>query len=160
MGCSSVWVAHSHLGCSSVGATHSILGQKAMGCSSVWVAHAYLGQTSMNGHELLFSLGYSFHFWSKGQGVLFSVGCSCPFGSNQYEWTWVAFQYGLLKPFWVKIISKGHGLLFSVGCSCPFGSNQYEWTWVTHTILDQTHIKRTWVALQCGLLMPIWVKLA
>ena len=36
-----------------------------------------------------------------------------------------------------------------IGCSS---------VWVTHAILGQNYIKRTWVALQCGLLMPIWVK--
>ena len=30
--------------------------------------------------------------------------------------------------------------------------------WVTHASLGQNHIKMTWVAHQCGLLMPFWVK--
>ena len=37
-----------------------------------------------------------------------------------------------------------------IGCSS---------VWVTHAILGQNYIKRTWVALQCGLLIPIWVAL-
>ena len=112
-------------------------------------------------------------------GLLFSVGYSCPFGSNQHKWTWVALQwgllmpiwvkpeqiawvalqFGLLMPFWVKIISKGHGLLFSVGCSCPFGSKHYQKdmgcssAWVAQAVLGQTITNRMWVALQHGLLM-------
>ena len=101
-----------------------------MGCSSVWVAHAILGQ-------------------------------------NHIKRIWVALQCGLLMPILFKTILKGmgyssvwvayailgqssmnrHGLLFSLGYSCHLGQTRMN-----------GHIKRTWVALQCGLLMPIWVK--
>ena len=87
-----------------------------------------------------------------------SVGCSCQFGSNQYKWTWVAFQLGLLKLFWFKTIQKEHGLLIPIwvkpvqmdmGCSSA---------WVSEAVLVKNISKRTWVALQCGLLILFWVQ--
>ena len=152
IGCSLVWVAHCILG-QSITNHHGFLMpfwikpvQMDIGCSLVWVAHCILVQSITNRH-----------------GLLFSVGCSCHFGSNQFKWTWVALQCGLLLLFVVKPLqmgmgcslvwvahailgqtsSNGHGLLFSVSCSCHFGSNHYKWVWV---------------ALQYGLLMPFWVK--
>ena len=56
----------------------------------------------------------------------------------------VALQFGLLMPFWFKIIPK------FMGCSS---------VWVTHTLLGQNNTKKTWVALQCGLLKLFWDKL-
>ena len=112
------------MGCSSYFGSNQY--KFSMGCSSVWVTHAYLGQTSTNGHGLLFSVGYS-----------------CPFGSNQYKW---------------------HVLLFSLGYSCHFGSKSYQKdmgcssVWVAHAHLGQNIIKKTWVALQFGLLKLFWVK--
>ena len=58
--------------------------------------------------------------------------------------SWVALQFGLLMPFWFKIIPK------FMGCSS---------VWVTHTLLGQNNTKKTWVALQCGLLKLFWDKL-
>ena len=138
-----------------------------MGCSSVWVAHPILGPTSTNSQWVALQCGLLILFRvkaiSKGHGLLFSVGYSCPFGSNQHKLTWVALQCGLLMPIWVKPVQMDMGCSSvwvthahlgqtrtnSMGCSS---------VWVTHAILGQNHIKRTWVALQCGLLMPIWVK--
>ena len=168
MGYSLVWVAHALLN-----QTNS---------KWTWVAHANLGQTITNGLGMLFSLGCSSCFGSKQYKK--NMGCLYQFGSNQYKWTWVALQHGYLKLFWLKTIQKEHGLLFSVGCSSYFGSNQYKFSmgcssvWVTHAYLGKTSTnghgllfsvgyscpfgsnqhKWTWVALQCGLLMPILVK--
>ena len=118
LGCCSVWVAHAYLGQTSMNG-HGLLFSlgyschfwskpylKDMGCSSVWVAHAHLGQTSMNGHGLLFSLDYSFHFGSKGYWLLFSVGCSCPFGSKQYEKDIGCSSVQVAQAVWGQTITK------------------------------------------------------
>ena len=75
--------------------------------------------------------------------LLFSLGCSCLFGSNQYKWTWVTLKCGLLMLFWVKPVQM------DMGCSSA---------WVSEAILVKNNSKRTWVALQCGLLILFWVQ--
>ena len=114
------WVAHANL-CQIITNGHGLL--FSMSCSFhfgsnqfKWIQVALQCELLMPHQvkqdkmemELLFSVGYSGHFrpdhykkaWVALQcGLLFSVGCSCYFGSNHY---------------------KQHGLLFSVGCSCQY----------------------------------------
>ena len=200
MGCSSVWVTHAHLDQTSTN-WHGLLFSVGYSClfgsnqykwtwvalqcgllMPIWVKPEQIAWVALQ-------FGLLMPFWvkiiSKGHGLLFSVGCSCPFGSNQHKRTWVALQCGLLMPIWVKpaqmdmgcssvwvthayfgqTSTNGHGLLFSAGCSCLFGSNQYEW--ICHGLLcslgyschfGSKSYQSSWVALQCGLLIPFWVK--
>ena len=174
MGYSLVWVAHARLN-----QTNS---------KWTWVAHANLGQTSTNGLGMLFSLGCSSCFGSKqykkNMGCSSVWVAQAVLGQTITKRMWVALQCGLLILFWVQPVQILNGLLFSVGCSYYLGSKPYQKdmgcssVWVTHAHLGQTSTnghwllfsvgysclfwsnqhKWTWVALQCRLLMPIWVK--
>ena len=63
-------------------------------------------------------------FWvktiSKGHGLLFSVGCSCPFGSKHYQKDMGCSSAWVAQAVLGQTITNsiGCGLLFSMGCSC------------------------------------------
>ena len=112
---------------------------------------------SSNIYGLLFSVGCSCHFGStqiitNGQGLIFSVGCSYHFGLNQFKWTWVA------RAILGHTNTNGYGLLFSVGWSCNLGSNHYKWIWVAlYSVGCSCHFGQT-ITNGHVLLMPFWFK--
>ena len=92
--------------------------------------------------------------------MLFIMGCSSCFGSNQYKKDVGCSSLWVAHAILGQTSTNRHELLFSLGYSCHFESKPYQMdmgcssSWVTQAVLGQTNpTKRMWVTLHCGLLI-------